>query len=245
MTLKIKGSEDESFTINNSFEAECYFQKQAEKFQNRARDAMAVEVPEASPIRELSVKPIAEEEEGHEAVTVRDLSEEPSLAVRPPPTTMSHQIPLSSFEALYDKTQLETVPGTVRLTAQELQDNLGSRFKGTFPDGAAGGMSSFENIYQGGLIEGEPLTEGDFFITAPGVSQGDSGGALPSTRWSAPANTIEPPIIGSEEFAERFGAVQDKIDGHWTTIKDMVDLEPPPPRPAASSSLDSAEGKGG
>ena len=228
MTLKIKGSEDESFTINNSFEAECYFQKQAEKFQDRAKDALAVNVPEPSPIRELSVKPIEQLEEG--GISVRDLSEEPILAVRTMESFTETQNPLSSFEALYDKTQLESVPGTVRLTAEELQESLGDRFKGTLQE-SAGGMSSFENIYQGGITD--PLTE-DFFITATTGTASDNGqagdgvvgaGALPNVRWSAPANTIEPPIIESGDFATRFDAVQEQISDHWSDIKCLVETE--------------------
>lgn len=210
-----------SFTINNSFEAESYFKKQAEKLLDRPEDMLEVEVPDPSPVRELSVKPLLEEAMADSSnlknvvTTVRDLSEEPNLGVKP----SKDQYPLSSFEALYDTTELESVPGTVKMTAEELQDSLGDRFKGTtFTDleGASGGISSFENIYQ---MDPEGS---EFFITTSSGSGADSH-QLPNSRWSAPANTIEPPIICSQEFANRFGAIQEQIEGHWSNIEGMVD----------------------
>ncbi len=202
--------------ISSTPEGEKYFQKQAEiLYEKAAAGDLDVEVtPERQP-GELVVLEGDDADRGGSHVDVSDLSSEPCLAVKPLRTRK--EPPLSSFEALYDTTQIEEVPGDLGLGAHELRP--GDKFTGTRPDddgaaaaAAAAGMSSFENIYHPSASDA-----GSFLI-----SPGDTLEPLPEVRWSAPADSIEPPMLVKEEFDQRYGAVRDRIEGHFTDITEMV-----------------------
>ena len=118
---------------------------------------------------------------------VLDLSECPTLDVKPFEVEEElldivdemHQIPsqtpsqdtasraISSFEKLYDQTELEAIPSEI-FPAQDL--HIGDRFKGTFEQQSDAVSSSYERLYQG----------------SPSESQGDDKNTLPSKRWSMP-----------------------------------------------------------
>ena len=59
--------------------------------------------------------------------------------------------------------------------------------------------------------------------------------SLPEVRWSAPVDSLEPPVLVKEEFEQRFGAVKDKIEGHFSEIKEMVSSEAVAPAAAAAA----------
>jgi hypothetical protein len=200
LKMKKRGkNEEEPCIISSTPEAESYFQQQAEiLYEKAASGFLDIDVvPERRKTSDvLTVKTSAPE--AH--FDVADLSAEPSLAVKPLRTTKG--VPLSSFEALYDRTQVEDVPGDLTLGAGELFP--GDKFHGTRQEFEPG-TSSFENIYH------EPLYVGI-----------QSDHMLPDVRWSAPADTIEPPVILKEEFDQRYGAVQERIEEHFSEISELV-----------------------
>jgi len=120
--------------------------------------------------------------------------------------------PLSSFESLYDTTTVETVgSGGAR---QDTLD-IGDRYRGTFVDVEPG---SFENIYRV-----DPDQEVKGASSTPTTSAlPPAMGAPPEVRWSAPAETVEPPVLRPEAFDERMGELSQRIDAHWTEIEGMI-----------------------
>ena len=150
-------------------------------------------------------------------IDIADLSSEPLLAVKPlrRPTASRGAAALSSFEALYDKTELEEVPGDPALGGEQMSPE--DRFQGHQISGLPG-LSSFENIYE------LPVT------VYPGADPSSAGPPLPAeelpgARWSAPADTLEPPVLIREEFDQRYGAVRDKIAEHFSDISELVGKE--------------------
>ena len=153
---------------------------------------------------------------------ISDLSSEPLLAVKPlrrgsAPRGVAAAA-LSSFEALYDKTELEDVPGELALGGEQMSPD--DRFQGHQVSKGLPVLSSFENIYE------LPVT------VYPGerdeVSAGSrlpAGELPPGARWSAPADSLEPPVLVREEFDQRYGAVREKIEGHFSDITELVGKE--------------------
>ena len=148
-------------------------------------------------------------------IDIADLSSEPLLAVKPLRRITAAAAALSSFEALYDTTELEEVPGDLALGGEQMRPE--DRFQGTRTTGGGvglPGLSSFENIYE-----------------LPGSALPSSTGSLrpieelPGARWSAPADTLEPPVLIREEFDQRYGAVRDKIAEHFSDISELVGKE--------------------
>ena len=44
-------------------------------------------------------------------------------------------------------------------------------------------------------------------------------------RWSAPAGTVEPPILDDQEFSNRLQPLQAKIDHHWDEMEILMSTE--------------------
>jgi hypothetical protein len=210
--LIVKTSQtEESTTISCTPEGESYFKKQAEALFDRVNkgdfDDLDVEITNyelepSSSASDLVVKPLF-----HTASTeveVMDLTFEPGLIVKPIELSVRPD-PFSSYEAIYDKVSLEETSPDQPLTTAEILSKLGDKFHGThqFPDKTA----SFEELYQ----DNKTITIVD------SVEQ--------SRRWTAPENTVEPPILEQEEFDSRFGAVQGKIDHHWDQIEVLMNVE--------------------
>ena len=137
--------------------------------------------------------------EGH--IDIEDLSAEPLLAVKPLRRIAAASAALSSFEALYDKAELEEVLGDPALGGEQLRPDR--RFQGTRPaDGGLPGLSSFENIYELQDSAAHPPPPPGSLAVAE----------VPDARWSAPADSLEPPLLIQEEFDQRFGTVQEKVN---------------------------------
>ena len=232
---RISSEEDQQRLISSTPEGEKYFQKAAEVLYEKAAagEALDVEVrhPGGESSREASesglvVQPqedetpglggsqILQESDGSH-IDIADLSSEPLLAVKPlRRNTAKGPAGLSSFEALYDKTELEEVPGDLALGGEQMRPE--DRFQGTrTAEGVGGaglpGLSSFENIYE--LPES---AQPSHHLPAE---------ELPGARWSAPADTLEPPVLIREEFDQRYGAVRDKIAEHFSDISELVGKE--------------------
>ena len=149
LRVKRRGrSQEEPYVISSTPEGERYFQQQAEiLYEKAAAGDLDVRVPDVAPDHDTGLVVKVGQDDARRGVghvEVADLSAEPSLAVKPLRT--AEGVPLSSFEALYDTTQLEAIPGDVVLGAEELR--LGDKFQGTKLESEVPGMSSFENIYQ-------------------------------------------------------------------------------------------------
>ena len=153
---------------------------------------------------------------------ISDLSSEPLLAVKPlrrGSAPRGAAAALSSFEALYDKTELEDVPGELALGGEQMSPD--DRFQGHQVSGLPG-LSSFENIYELPVTVYPGERDGD--ASAAG-SRLPAGELPPGARWSAPADSLEPPVLVREEFDQRYGAVREKIEGHFSDITELVGKE--------------------
>ena len=141
----------DNFKISCSPEAESYFRRKAESLYDRAcRGELDVEV-RSDAIREeserLKVLPIFSSEHFVEdEMEVTDLSEAPSLEVKPVPL-IRKPFKRSSYESLYDAANLENVSSPDPTSAIGGSDDivLGDRFKGTYEQPKA--ASSFEKLY--------------------------------------------------------------------------------------------------
>ena len=233
MKKRISSEEDPPRLISSTPEGEQYFQKQAEVLYEKAAagEALDVEVEDSREASEsgLVVQPhdeadslagsqILQRSDGSH-MDISDLSSEPLLAVKPlrrGSAPRGAAAALSSFEALYDKTELEDVPGELALGGEQMSPD--DRFQGHQISGLPG-LSSFENIYE------LPVT------VYPGERDDASTGSrlpaeeLPGARWSAPADSLEPPVLVREEFDQRYGAVREKIAGHFSDITELVGKE--------------------
>ena len=223
---RISSEDDQTRLISSTPEGEKYFQKQAEVLYEKAAKGEPLEV-EVEVIREASasgsgliVQPHGAESEVEGGgldgshIDIADLSSEPLLAVKPlrrSAASSKGAAALSSFEALYDGAELEEVPGDLALGGEEMSPE--DRFQGHQISGLPPGLSSFENIYE------MPVT------VYPGQGSQLPAEELPGARWSAPADTLEPPVLIREEFDQRYGAVRDKIAEHFSDITELVAKE--------------------
>ncbi len=138
----------DNFKISGSPEAESYFRRKAEALYDRAcRGELDVEVPaniqeESDGLKVLPIFSSADfiEDEGEMEVT--DLSEAPSLEVKP--VLISRPFKRSSYESLYDAAKLESVISSESRSRKE-EIEFGDRFQGTFDKPKA--ASSFEKLY--------------------------------------------------------------------------------------------------
>lgn len=222
-------SEEEPRLISSTPEGEKYFQKQAEVlYEKAAAGELDVEVPRIDEqgasrpssglVVQLQEDQIPGEGEGGGGssgshIDIEDLSTEPLLAVKPLRRIAAASAALSSFEALYDKAELEEVPGDPVLGGEQLHPDR--RFQGTRPaDVGLPGLSSFENIYE--------LQESAAAYPPPGALAVEE---LPGARWSAPADSLEPPLLVQEEFDQRYGAAQEKVGERPGNVTDLVAAE--------------------
>lgn len=141
----------DNFKISCSPEAESYFRRKAESLYDKAcRGELDVEV-RSDIIQEesegLKVLPIFSSERFVEdEMEVTDLTEAPSLEVKPVPL-IRKPFKRSSYESLYDAANLEKVSSSDQKGSSGRVDDivLGDRFKGTYEQPKA--ASSFEKLY--------------------------------------------------------------------------------------------------
>lgn len=216
----IDGSEDESGTDNDCHEdkdeealisstpdAEKYFQAHVQSQQTRySHGDLDIQVGSLKELERQSSLQVRDIDQ-NDVIDIQDLKELPKLKVE-----THFQGPLSSYEALYDETELEHVQADPKLRADNIR--LAERHHGTFQGGLEEGTrSSYENIYQ---------AEQSDLVCHPQSSANE----LPSSRWSAPISSIEPPILQEDEFQSRYGEVQDRIESHWNELADIVGTTP-------------------
>jgi len=155
---------------------------------------------------ELVVKPILEDPGA--AIEITDLRPDTRLRVKPIDLSVK-TAPVSSFETIYDKVDYEDVVACPRMTKDEIMSNLGDRFRGTIevPDC----ISSFDELYQISSMDTETTS------TSCTTSMD-----LPGRRWTAPAGSVEAPILAEEEFDVRFAPLVERTESHWGEIERMM-----------------------
>ncbi len=225
--LSVDDSDKEAI-ISSTPEAEKYFKNIA--FAQGSEDQeieVTEEEIEKSPAT-LEVMPLSlPSDQTFSEMQVFDLEEEPTLIVRPyaefeaeasdkiKNNNKSHaavEDHLSSYEALYDHAQTEPAVGPPGTEAQRLLGQVGDRYRGTTDQIMEHqALSSFENIYA--------FDTSQEFPVPPGGGQVQN---LPDVRWSAPVDSVEPPILQPEDFNERLGAVSRRIESHWQDIEGMI-----------------------
>ena len=203
--------------ISTTPEAEAYFMKREQSFINKVYTGevhnLAVNVSNFNALdtsmseSDLTVKPVAATCPEME-IEVSSLNTSRSeLTVKP----MKSRGLMSSYEAIYDRVSIEDldhIPDQM-MTTSDLLDNLGDRFEGTrmVPEHA----SSFEDLYE----RSADNMAGDILSSALDT--------LEPARWSAPAGSIEPPILEAEEFSIRFDPVAERIQGHWQELEILLE----------------------
>lgn len=208
-------SSDGNNKISSTPEGESYFLAREESFIKKVHEGelqnMAVEVSDYFSLdsvdEELVVKPIQENPEAE--IEISDLRPKSSLMVKPI-TSSESRAPVSSFETIYDKLSIEEVEPTGTMTKEEILASIGDKFQGTVE--VPEYFSSFDELCQFG---GEYTDESSSGIAS---LDGDLG-----RRWTAPAGTVEAPILEEEEFTVRFQPVVERTSGHWTELEKMMD----------------------
>lgn len=203
--------------ISSTPEGESYFMARENSFVRKVHDGelqnLAVEISDyfslESVDEELVVKPIVEDP-GAE-IEITDLRPESSLVVKPIDLTVK-RAPVSSFETIYDKVSLEEVKPRSRITKEEIMAGLGERFQGTVevPDF----VSSVDELYQ--------FSSMDMAQSSSSTSHLETAVRQPVRRWTAPAGTVEAPILAAEEFTVRFEPVLERTEGHWEELERMM-----------------------
>ena len=131
-------------------------------------------------------------------VCVTSLTKNPSLVVKPVRERLSEiKLPLSSFETLYDGAQVD-FQGESH-TQQDVNKPKPKPKKALQQDCI--GQSSYENIYDG--AECDTITVQD----------------IKDVRWSAPVREED---SSDAAFDEKLWMLNQKIEGHWTEIGDLL-----------------------
>ena len=211
-------SVEETNKISSTPEGQKYFMQREESFVAKVDrgevENLAVEISDFYSLEtsasqsSLSVRPFVVSPEAE--IVVADLGSQSSLMVKPIEKTI-HSFPCSSYEHIYDKIEAEEHNETKeKLSATEILSSLGDKFVGTheIPDF----YSSFEELYSKSIEEGAETSESSVPMTA-------------GERWSAPAGTVEPPILDDQEFSNRLQPLQAKIDHHWDEMEILMSTE--------------------
>ena len=198
--------------ISSTPEGETYFMQREESFIKKVHQgelqSMAVEVSDYfsldSVSEELTVRPVLIDS-GAE-IEITDLRPDSSLTVKPVEFS-AKRAPVSSYETIYDQISLEEIASDSTMTKEQILASLGERFHGTqeIPEG----FSSFEELYQ--------FSDGQVADTVVVTSEDNFG-----RRWTAPAGTVEPPILEAEEFSLRYEPVVERTQGHWEDIEKII-----------------------
>jgi len=197
--------------ISSTPEGESYFKAREDSFIRRIQDGklqnLAVEISDyfsLEPVdEELIVKPLIEDPEAE--IEITHLNSESNLTVKPIELSVN-RAPVSSFETLYDKVTFEDINYDPKVTKEEILANLGERFKGTVQ--VPEFMSSFDELYQ--ISSMDTMTSGSTCSLEAG------------RRWTAPAGSVEAPILVEDEFVVRFEPVVERTEGHWGEIERMM-----------------------
>jgi hypothetical protein len=199
--------------ISSTPEGEKYFMAREDSFIEKVHkgelDNLAVEVSNYFSLvasnEQLVVKPITENP-GAE-IEITDLRPDSSLRVKPIDQSQTRP-PVSSFETIYDKISLEEISSVGQnMTKEEILASLGDKFQGTVevPDFS----SSCDELCQ--------LTGGASYHLPPDEDL--------DRRWTAPAGSVEAPILEAEEFTVRFLPVLERTEGHWGQLERMMGEE--------------------
>ena len=188
--------------ISSTPEGESYFLAREESFIKKVHEgelqAMAVEVSDYFSMDsiddDLTVKPLVEHPEAE--IEITDLRPGSDLVVR-----SVTQAPVSSFETIYDKIALEEMETNTSMTKEELLASLEDKFQGAveLPEY----FSSFDDLCQISDMEESLVEEG--------------------RRWTAPAGTVEAPILEAEEFVVRLQPVAERTSGHWNELERLLE----------------------
>merc|ERR1719278_2199284 len=188
--------------ISSTPEGESYFMAREESFIKKVHEgelqAMAVEVSDYFSMDsiddDLTVKPLVEHPEAE--IEITDLRPGSDLVVR-----SVNQAPVSSFETIYDKIALEEMETNTSMTKEELLASLEDKFQGAveLPEY----FSSFDDLCQISDMEESSVEEG--------------------RRWTAPAGTVEAPILKAEEFVVRLQPVAERTSGHWNELERLLE----------------------
>ena len=188
--------------ISSTPEGESYFLAREESFIKKVHEgelqAMAVEVSDYFSMDsiddDLTVKPLVEHPEAE--IEITDLRPGSDLVVR-----SVNQAPVSSFETIYDKIALEEMETNTSMTKEELLASLEDKFQGAveLPEY----FSSFDDLCQISDMEESLVEEG--------------------RRWTAPAGTVEAPILEAEEFVVRLQPVAERTSGHWNELERLLE----------------------
>ena len=207
-------SSDGNNKISSTPEGESYFMAREESFIKKVHEGelqnMAVEVSDYFSLdsvdEELVVKPIQENPEAE--IEIFDLRPESSLMVKPI-TSSEYRAPVSSFETIYDKLSIEEVEPTGTMTKEEILASIGDKFQGAaeVPEY----FSSFDELCQFGVEYSDQSSSGVASL------DGDFG-----RRWTAPAGTVEAPILEADEFTVRFQPIVERTSGHWNELEKMM-----------------------
>ena len=192
--------------ISSTPEGESYFMAREESFIKKVHEGelqtMAVEVSdyfsmESIDDHDLMVKPLVEHPEAE--IEITDLRPGSNLVVR----TVT-KAPVSSFETIYDKIALEEMETNTLMTKEEILASLEDKFQGAneLPEY----FSSFDELCQMDLDE------------SSGVLAAEEG-----RRWTAPAGTVEAPILEAEEFVVRLQPIAERTSGHWNELEKMLE----------------------
>jgi len=134
-------------------------------------------------------------------------SDESKLTIKPIEQVVK-RLPSSSYEAIYEMVSIDDIEDPCTLSPADIISSLGDKYQTetVVPDFA----SSFNDIFQQST---ENLEDRSQLAAYSGP---------PLLRWSAPVGAVEPPILEADEFAMRFGLVQEKTDSHWEDIEKMM-----------------------
>merc|ERR1719242_927479 len=188
--------------ISSTPEGESYFLAREQSFIKKVHEGelqtMAVEVSDYFSMEsiddDLMVKPLVEHPEAE--IEITDLRPGSDLVVR-----SVNQAPVSSFETIYDKIALEELETNTSMTKEELLASLEDKFQGAveLPEY----FSSFDDLCQISDMEESLVEEG--------------------RRWTAPAGTVEAPILEAEEFVVRLQPVAERTSGHWNELERLLE----------------------
>ena len=191
--------------ISSTPEGESYFLAREESFIKKVHEGelqtMAVEVSDYFSMEsiddDLMVKPLVEHPEAE--IEITDLRPGSNLVVR----TVT-KAPVSSFETIYDKIALEEVETNTLMTKEEILASLEDKFQGIveLPEY----FSSFDDLCQMDMDE------------SSSVMAAEEG-----RRWTAPAGTVEAPILEAEEFVVRLQPIAERTSGHWNELEKMLE----------------------
>ena len=192
--------------ISSTPEGESYFLAREQSFIKKVHEGelqtMAVEVSDYFSMEsiddDLMVKPLEEHPEAE--IEITDLRPGSNLVVK----TVT-RAPVSSFETIYDKIALEEVETNTLMTKEEILASLEDKFQGGAVE-MPQYFSSFDELCQMDLEESSNVTE-------------------EGRRWTAPAGTVEAPILEAEEFVVRLQPIAERTSGHWNELEKMLEVQ--------------------